>query len=265
MASVTNNARIAETASMGAPSFLARRHGRMLLVAAAMLSAAAVGGCAGRDNQPSLEARMAELKAEKQTLADELKNLQTENAKLKREAGLVKKELADLTVHTDKVRQLNAALLQDTQALRAAFEKLKAEHEKLLIENIQLKKELSERGQGMSSVKAVGPRKNLPAATTNARPSNEERPLSPCEAINLLVQRSEAIARNYKGDEQKQRLRTLRAQFQQLIKNAPADAADAVNAWLKDLLRLSSDPLDAATFPLLARKNAVLKACIKKD
>lgn len=264
LASVTNNARIAETPSMGAPSFLARRHWRMLLVAAAMLAAAAVGGCAGRDNQPSLEARMAELKAEKQTLADELKNLQTENAKLKREVGLAKKELADLTVHTDKVRQLNAALLQDTQALRAAFEKLKAEHEKLLIENIQLKKELSERGQGMSSVKAVGPRKNL-TATTNARPSNEERPLSPCEAITLLVQRSEAIARNYKGDEQKQRLRTLRAQFEQLIKNAPSDAADAFNAWLKDLSRLSSDPLDAATFPLLARKNAVLKACVKKD
>jgi len=265
LASETNNLRIVETPDTGALWFLALSHWRMFLVVAATLAVASLGGCTGRDSQPSLEARMAELTAEKQRLADELKNLQTENAKLKREVGVAKRELADLTAHTDKVRQINAALQQSTQALREAFEKLKTDHEKLLIENIQLRKELSERGQGMISAKAVGPRKEPPSATTNEGPPKGERPISPCEAINLLLQRSEAIARNYKGDEQRQRLRALRAQFEQLIKNAPADAADAVNAWLKDLSRLSSDPLDAATFPLLVRKNAVLKACIKSD
>ncbi len=263
MTSKTNNSRIEETFSTVSVSLRAPTPWRMLLCALMILAVPALDGCVGGDSQGSLEARVAELAAEKQRLSDELKNLQSQNAVLNRELTAVKRELSDLTVHADKVRQLNSALMNDTQALRAAVEKLKTEHERLLIENIQLKKELADRSRPTTA--AAGPRKEPRISPQKAPWASQDAETTPCEAIIQLLQRSEAIARNYKGDEQRQRLRTLRAQFEELIKKAPSGAADAVNAWLRDLSRLSFDPLDAAMFPLLVQKNAVLKACIKSD
>lgn len=238
---------------------------RRCLCTAALIIVATVAGCYSGDKQTSPQVRIAELDATKQYLSDEVKKLQTENARLKQELALTKKELADLSVHTDKVRQLNSAMLNDTQALRSTLEKLKAEHEKLVIENIELKKELAERGKPTTVASAVGPRKGPPVSSQKMQPAVEEKSSTPCDAIVQLVQRCEAVVRNYKGDEQRQKLRTLRAQFRELTKSAPADAAESLNSWLADLSRLSTDPLDAAMFPLFVRKNAILKACVKTE
>ncbi len=230
-----------------------------------LLVAVLAGGCNNGDKQASFQVRVAELDARNQYLSQEINKLQTENGSLKRDLALAKKELAELSAHTEKVRQLNSALLNDTEALRNAFDKLKAEHEKLVIENIELKRELTERRRPMTMASAVGPRKNPPGSSEKTRSAGEEKVPTPCEAIVQLVQRCEEVARNYKGDEQRQRLRTLHAQFQELTEKAPTQATEALNAWLTDLSRLSADPLDAALFPLFVRKHAILKSCVRQD
>lgn len=238
---------------------------RALLCGGLIFMSAAVAGCLGEDKQTSLQVRLAELEAGKQYLSEEIKKLQLENTKLKHELANAKKELADLSTHTQKVRQLNSALRNDAQALRSAFERLKADHEKLLIENIELKKELKERGRPATVASVVGPRKQQGRSSEKHPPNNEERRGTACDAIVQLIQRCEAVMKNYRGDERRQKLRTLRAQFLDLTKSAPTDATQALDAWLADLSRLSTDPLDAAMFPLFVRKNAILKACTRTE
>jgi hypothetical protein len=248
--------------------FLANQYMRVIwLTSSVILSlilVVGIAGCLPDARRESLEVQMSRLLSEKNQMSEQAKLLESERTRLAGDLEKMSRELADLGEHANKLRQLNAALQEDARALRAAYEVLREEHAKLLLNNPDLKGGPRDPNPGGYILKPT-----VKEPTNEAREVQQEEnvvygTITPCEAMIRFLQSSEAALRQYKGYERIQKLRVIRAQFFHLMENAPPEAREAADSWLTDLVRLQADPSDPSVVPFMSKRHRLLKACVKE-
>ncbi len=222
-------------------------------------------GCLPDAKRESVEVQMSRLLSEKNQMSEQVKLLELERTRLAGDMERMSRELADLGEHANKLRQLNAALQEDTRALRGAYEVLWEEHAKLLLNNSDLKGGTRDPNPGRYILK---PKVKEP--TNDAQEVQQEEnvvygTITPCEAMIRFLQSSEAALRQYKGYERIQKLRVIRAQFFHLMENAPPEAREAADSWLTDLVRLQADPSNQSVIPFISKRYRLFKACASKQ
>jgi len=241
---------------------------RLFLVSLAVVLCFGCGRC--KQDLENAKQQIDKLTSDVQKCNQTAAGLEKETIKLKDELQTVseksaaaERDLTELKKARTSLEEENAKLKKTNTDLQDEFNTLKRQKTDLEQQMEDLKKKLPQ-SLPPESPSGVGPGESVPERPSGGPALRLHENLSPCDALVEYMKRSEAVVRQYRGEESKKLLATTREEYAPIMERAPAKAVKAAQAWVDDMSSSWDKSGGDMVYRLLVKRNTVLDACGKK-
>jgi uncharacterized phage infection (PIP) family protein YhgE len=234
------------------------------------LAVIVMAGCGKQKEElESAKQQIERLSAETKNLTESFAGLGKEKERLNDSMTLLSEKNAALEREVAALEKAKASVDRENRKLKDEAEQARKEVASLKQQKIDLERETEtlKKGAGTSLTPLKEPETGVtedvskPGAQQSA--SKPPQAASPCDAVLQYMKKSQAIVRQYKGEERAKLLQQVKEEFSSLMRGAPEKAIKAADLWVNEVVRVWDNPREDSAFILLSNKKRVLESCHK--
>lgn len=238
---------------------------RLCIVVLAVVSLA---GCGKFQEQLDTAKRQIEqLHAETKSLSERLAGLDQEKTRLSEQTKLLAEKNEVLRNQVAALEKAKTSLEKDLEAARKSNQATAAELQSVKTQKADLEREVEalKKSAGAAPALPAEPKEQASGAAMQAAPDKGASPAhakaSPCDALLRYMRRSQAIVRQYKGEERTKMLQQVKQELEPHMNGAPEKALAAAEKWVNEMVRVWDNPRSDSAYILLSNKAVVLDTC----